>query len=88
MQIIVTLDDTGRITNSAIVGGLADGQAIDVPDDTDLSILTHARWDGEQLIELPPDPPPESQPDPTARIAELEQQVADLTAAIERGISL
>jgi hypothetical protein len=36
----------------------------------------------------PPDPPPEPQPDPTTRIAELEQQVADLTAAIERGISL
>lgn len=35
-----------------------------------------------------PAPPPEPQPDPTQRIAELERQVADLTAAIERGISL
>lgn len=39
-------------------------------------------WEAQQP---PPIAPP---PNPAARIAELEQQVADLTAAIERGISL
>ena len=41
-----------------------------------------AEWEAQQP------PPIDPQPDPTVRIAELEQQVADLTAAIERGISL
>lgn len=55
-------------------------------------LLVPGIWGDAPTIEDPEPPqppdPPEPQPDPTARIAELEQQVADLTAAIERGISL
>ena len=56
-------------------------------------LLIPSIWGDAPTVEdpeppAPPDPPPDPQPDPTARIAELEQQVADLTAAIERGISL
>lgn len=57
------------------------------------ALLIPGIWGEEPTVEdVAPDAPPllpvDPQPDPTERIAELEQQVADLTAAIERGISL
>lgn len=78
---------------------LTDGQIL--LDALPPSGFVRPKWDGKGWTEgatpeeiaaweaaHPPPPPIDPQPDPTERIAELEQQVADLTAAIERGISL
>ena len=84
MRVYIATDNLGRIVAYDTITPILGGIDIDVPDTA--KTLDGAYYIDGQLI-LPPDPP-EPQPDPTARIAELEQQVADLTAAIERGISL
>jgi hypothetical protein len=76
IRVQVVLAANGRIMSYALVGDIEGSQTITIPGDTDLSLLSHARWDGEKLIELPADP----EPDPAETISALQQQVADLQA--------
>jgi len=73
MKIVVRLDDGSQITAYATVGSVDGGQTLDIPDDTDLSILSHAKWDGSSLIELPIEDLPTPGP---SELDHLREQVA------------
>lgn len=77
MTIKALLDDTSRIVSYATVGDIEGSIAIDIPDDTDLSVLSHARWDGNKIIALPVE-----QPDPEDEITQIQAQLADLQARL------
>lgn len=53
MQVKVVLSQDGTITRYAIIGNIEGSSEINIPDNTDISILSHAKWDGTRLIELP-----------------------------------
>lgn len=78
MTIKVLLDDTGRITSYATVGDIDGSIAIDISDDTDLEVLSHARWDGGNLIVLPVD-----QPESQDEITQIQAQLAELQARLD-----
>lgn len=78
MTIKALLDDTGRITSYATVGDIGGSVAIDIPDDTDLELLSHARWDGSQIIPLPVE-----QPQTEDEITKIQAQLADLQARLD-----
>lgn len=78
MTIKALLNDTGRITSYAVVGDIDGSIAINIPDDTDLSVLSHARWDGNQIIPLPVE-----QPEPVDEIAQIQAQLAELQARLD-----
>lgn len=80
MSIQVVLAVDGRIMSYALLGDIEGSQTITIPDDTDLAILSHARWDGEKLVELPVKP--ESRLDSADTVPTLQQQVADLQAQL------
>ena len=80
MIIKVNLTADGRITSYATIGDIEGSQTITIPDDTDLAILSHARWDGEKVVELPVKP--ESRLDSADTVPTLQQQVADLQAQL------
>ena len=82
MILRANIADDGRIRSYALVGDIEGSQTIMIPDDTDLTILSHARWDGSQLIELPEEPLLE--PPPAAELSALQRQVADLQAQVTR----
>ncbi len=77
MTIKALLDDTGRITSYATVGDIGGSVAIDIPDDTDLELLSHAKWDGRKII-----PIPVKQPEPQDEIIQIQTQLAALQARL------
>ena len=73
MRICISMDAENRITSYALSGGIVNGMEIEVPDWIDLSILDHAKWDGENLVELPIEEPPKPGP---GELDQLREQVA------------
>lgn len=78
MKLYVTLAQDGRIVNYAVIGGIVGGTEITIPNDTDLTILDHASWDGERLAEVAQEPVPLPEPTIDQRIADLEAAYASL----------
>lgn len=74
MKISMIIDSEGTIKGFSTIGGIVGGVEIELSDETDLSILLHARWDGEKLIEILPTP---------VKVPEqpIEQRMSDLETA-------
>lgn len=81
MKIQVVLSGDGMILSYATVGAITGSVEIDIPDETDLSILDHARWDGEQLLEITPEPTST----PSATVEERLEQVEEAMAMLAYG---
>lgn len=77
MTIKALLDNTGRIMSYASVGDIEGSITITLPDNTDLEVLSHARWDGNQIIPLPIE-----QPEPEDEIAQIQAQLMALQSRI------
>ena len=87
MKISVVLDAQGKIATYAIVGGIEGGQTIHIPDDTDLSIFNHAKWDGEKLVELPIEDPLEPGPSKLDQLREqvtAQQEILDILIGVAK----
>lgn len=77
MQVKVVLSPDGTITSYALIGNIEGSVEINIPEDTDMSILTHAKWDGEKLVELPMQEP-ETVPSLEERTSALEAAMLEL----------
>lgn len=73
MKICILVDAENRVTSYALSGGIVNGVEIEVSNGIDLSILDHAKWDGEKLVELPIEEPPKPGP---GELDQLREQVA------------
>lgn len=78
MTIKALLDNTGRIMSYASAGDIEGSIIITLPDDTDLEVLSHARWDGNKIIALPVE-----QPQPEDEMAQIRAQLMALQSRLD-----